>query len=300
MKKIFSKEVIIGFVVLLSLAILFFGIDYLKGINIFKPANFYIVKYDNVTGLNVSAPVKINGFNIGLVREIRYEYDNNGKIVVELSLNKNLKMPEGSRAELITDMLGVSSIELELGKSQNVVPVGGEIPGIKSPGMLDNVNQELMPNIAKILPKIDSILTHIDALVANPALNTSISRLDGITANLEQSTIQLNKIMAKSVPSTMANVNAVAGNLNNITADLKEVSNTLKNMPLDSTMRNVHETSKNLNHITGQFTKKNSTVGLLLNDRGMYDHLYKTVSNVDSLLIDLKQHPKRYVNFKLF
>ena len=105
MKKLFSKEAIIGLTVLISLLIVFFGIDYLKGVNIFHPENYYYVSYTNVDGLAESAPVTVNGFKVGIVREIQYEYDNPGHVRVELSLDKSLKVPRGSKAVLVTSML---------------------------------------------------------------------------------------------------------------------------------------------------------------------------------------------------
>ena len=114
MKTLFRKELMIGLTVLVMLLILFFGIDYLKGINVFHPANYYYATYENVEGLAQSAPVTVNGYKVGLVREIEYEFDNPGHIRVELSLDKQLKVPRGSRAVLTTDMLGTSTIALEL------------------------------------------------------------------------------------------------------------------------------------------------------------------------------------------
>lgn len=300
MKKIFSKEVKIAIAVIVSLAILFVGIDYLKGINIFKPANFYLVKYNKVDGLVVSAPVTINGFQIGMVREIRYEYENNGNIIVELSLDKELNVPVGTTAILANDMLGVSSIQLHLTDVKTYYNVGDEIKGENSVGMLDEIHNKLMPAFSEILPRIDSVLYNLNKVVSNPALSSSITRLDNITANIEKSSVQLSKIMSKSVPTIMTNVNGISENLNNITTDLNQVSADLKKLPLESTMENIHSTTANLNEITGSINSKNSTLGLLIHDRGLYDHIDGTVTSLDSVLIDLRLHPKRYVNFKLF
>lgn len=95
--KRYSRELIIGMSVLVALLVLFFGIDYLKGINVFKAANYYYVSYTNVNGLTVSSPVTINGFKVGQVRDINYEYDNPGHVLVELSLDKKLKVPRAAR-----------------------------------------------------------------------------------------------------------------------------------------------------------------------------------------------------------
>ncbi len=106
MKKIFRKEVIIGLIVALSIVVLVVGIDFLKGVNVFKAANYYYVTYTNVEGLAVSAPVSVNGYKVGLVRDISYEYDNPGHVRVELSLDKSLRVPRALRPCLAQTCLG--------------------------------------------------------------------------------------------------------------------------------------------------------------------------------------------------
>ncbi len=100
MKKFFSKELIIGISVIAAILILFFGIDYLKGVNLFSPANFYYASYDNVAGLEVSAPVTVDGYKVGQVREIQFDYNKPGKIKVLLALNKELRIPVDSKATM--------------------------------------------------------------------------------------------------------------------------------------------------------------------------------------------------------
>ena len=119
MKKIFRKEVIIGICVLVALAILILGIDFLKGVNVFKPTNYYYASFENVEGLAVSSPVMLNGFKVGQVREMEYEFDNPGHVLVEMSLDSRLKVPQGSKAVLGTDILGTASIVLHLSKSND-------------------------------------------------------------------------------------------------------------------------------------------------------------------------------------
>ena len=299
MKKFISKELAIGIAVIISLVLLFSGIEYLKGINLFKPANFYYVKYNNVSGLAVSAPVTINGYQIGLVRDINYEY-NDGNLYVELSLDKKLKIPVGSKAIIKSDMLGTASIALELSKEKQFYNIGDEIPGANEKGLMDNIANEVLPSVTNLIPKIDSILSNINIILANPALTNSINRLDNITANLDKSSEHLAKIMGRSVPAILYNVNDISKNLNTITADLNQVSTDLKNMPLDSTFRNINAITENIKDVTNRINGTNSTLGLLINDRSMYDHLNGTIVNLDSIIIDLRKNPKKYVNFKLF
>ncbi len=126
MNKLFSREIIIGASVLIALLALVFGINYLKGVNIFKAANYYYASYTNVAGLAQSAPVTLNGYKVGLVRDIAYEYDNPGHVKVEISLDRQLLLPEGTSAVIVTDMLGTSTIELRMGTSPNLLEVGSK------------------------------------------------------------------------------------------------------------------------------------------------------------------------------
>ena len=149
MKTMQKKELMIGLTVLITLLILFFGIDYLKGVNVFKAANYYYASYTNVAGLAQSAPVTVNGYKVGLVREINYEYDNPGHVRVELSLDRKLQLPVGTEAVLVTDMLGTSSIELKMGRESQMHKVGDKLIGANAAGLMDNVTKDLLQVGAK-------------------------------------------------------------------------------------------------------------------------------------------------------
>ncbi|MBO5455441.1 MAG: MCE family protein [Muribaculaceae bacterium] len=307
MKKFFSREIIIGLSVLLSLLILFFGIDYLKGINVFKAANYYYASFTNVAGLAQSAPVTVNGFKVGLVREINYEYDNPGHVRVELSLDRKLRIPKGTKAVIATDMLGTSSIELKMSAHPDYHDVGDHLEGVEGSGLMDKVSTELMPTIMSIAPHIDSLVVSLNTIAGDPALLNAVRRLDVIMANLETSTTQLNRSMA-AVPAivthangTMANVEQLSANLNQVSAALAVISEDLKKMPLDSTMRNINNITANLDLATKQLNSTNSSLGLLLNDPSLYHNINNSAAHIDSILIDLKRQPKRYIpSIKVF
>lgn len=118
MKKLATKEFIIGLSVIVAILVLIFGIDYLKGINMLSPANFYYVYYDNVSGLEVSAPVSIDGYKVGQVREITYDYENPGKIKVLLAVDKKLRIPENSYAIMSATLMSGSIIDIKMGDSK--------------------------------------------------------------------------------------------------------------------------------------------------------------------------------------
>lgn len=298
MKKFFSKEVTIGIVAIVSIAILVIGIDFLKGINIFKPTNYYYATYTNVEGLAVSAPVTLNGFKVGLVREISYEYDNPGHVLVEMSLNKELRLPQGTVAMLGTDLLGTASIQLIPGSSGDYHNVGDHLTGENKASMMDKVTNDMMPAVSRIIPKVDTLLTSVNTLVSDPALAASVKRLDAITANLEASTRRLNALMG-TLPPIASNVNTISGNLAGATSDIATLTAKAKVLPVDSIADNINAITANLRELSETLGKDNSTLGRLINDPRLYDNLNATVASLDSLLIDIKKNPKRYISIKL-
>lgn len=298
MKKLFRKEVLIGLIVLLAMAVLFVGIDFLKGVNVFKASNYYFVSFTNVEGLAQSAPVNLNGFKVGQVREISYDYDNPGHVNVELALDRNLKVPEGSQALLTTDLLGTASITLKMSDSKNFHNVGDRLIGDVPTGMMANISENLMPSLSGIFPKVDTLLTSINSLVGSPELAMSVKRLDAITANLEATTRQLNAIMA-TLPPITKDIKDITGNFNTASADLTEVTAGFRQIPLDSIADNVQMLTANLRDLTTQLNDPNSTLGMLTHDTALYTNLSSTVASLDSLFVDIKRNPKRYISIKL-
>ena len=307
MSKLSSREVKIGASVLVALLALVFGINYLKGVNIFKAANYYYASYTDVTGLAQSAPVTLNGYKVGLVREVSYEYDNPGHVLVELSLDRKLRLPEGTKAEIVTDMLGTSTIELKMGTSKTFIELGSKIEGVEGSGLMDKVSTELMPTVMNIAPGIDSLVKALNVVAGDPALVSSVRHLDVVMANLEATTTRLNSAMT-AVPAivsnanaTMANVKEISTNLNQLSGVLAELSADLKGMPLDSTMRSLNHIAANLDRATEQLNSTNSSLGLLLNDPALYNNINSTAAHLDSIMIDLKKQPKRYIpSIKIF
>lgn len=293
-----KKNFIIGLCVLIALGVLFFGMEYLKGVNVFKPSNYYQVSYTNVAGLQISAPVSINGFKVGQVKSIEYEYDNPGHVLVELSLDKALRIPQGTKAIIECDMLGTATVKLEMGTSDTFHNVGDKIIGVTSSSMMDNISQDLLPAVNNVFPKIDTLLTSINTIVADPALINAVKRLDQITANLEATMAKLNKSV-NSLPQVMDNVKDITSNASEISQNLNTVTGLLAEMPLDSAINNVCATTANLRQLTNDMKKADSSLGLLLNDRQLYDNLNRATRDLDSLFVDIKKNPKRYISIKL-
>ncbi len=294
MKKWFGKEVKIAISVLISVGILYAGINYLRGINLMKPTNYYYAYYQAVEGLSVSAPVTIDGYKVGLVQDIVYDYENNGAIKVLLNLDKKLRIPVGSKACLESDFLGTASIGLKLNPHvSEYYSKGAELESEVGGGLMHTLQSDLLPRVGDMLPKIDSILVGLQTLVNDPALVASVKRLDKITADLEKSSTQLSQAMSNEVPVILENVEGV-------TAQINQLTGTLNALPLQATVTSVQQTADNLQQMTTRINSSDNTLGLLLNDRLLYDRANGVLGSADSLLIDLRLNPKRYVHFSLF
>lgn len=299
MKKVISKEFIIGACVIGALVILFVGIDFLKGINVFKPGNYYYANYSNVAGLELAAPVTIDGYKVGQVRDIEFNYEQPGKIKVSLALNSQLKVPEGTIAVIESGLLSGPSISLKLGNGKTYIAAGGEIPTSSAPDLMASVSQEILPSVSSVLTKVDTLLYNVNSLASHPALAASMQRLDGISYNLLSATNGLNSTLTRQTPQLLHSVGRIAVNLDTITTDLTKFSSTLNDLPLDATMDNVNRLTENLIQFSNQLNNQKSTLGLLMNDPELYNRLNQISADVDSLIVDIKKNPKRYISIKL-
>ncbi len=299
MKKMFTKELTIGLSVVIAILILIFGIDYLKGINLFKPANFYVAYYDQVDGLAVSAPVSIQGFKVGQVREIKFNYEHPGKIEVVMALDKNLRVPEGTKAVLTPTLMSGPNVDLILGSGSKMLPVGGTVEAGRASDLMSSLSTDVMPQITTLLPKLDSILYNINMLVADPALANSIKRLDQITASAASLTQGLDRSVGGQLPAIMGNARRITATLDTVTGNLGALSYQLKTLPLQTTVDNVNELTENLSKFSARLNDPNSTLGMMTNDPELYNRLNRVAADVDSLIVDIKKNPKRYISIKL-
>lgn len=298
MKKLLRKETIIGFCVIVALVILFVGIEYLKGINVFKPSNYYYVVYEDSAGLEPAAPVTVNGYKVGQVKVVEYLYNNPGHILVELSLDKEMKLPVNSRADIDVSLLGTASVKLSMSNESTYYVPGDTIQGSVIPGMLQGIQDQVMPNISGIVTKVDTLLTSVNALVGSPALINTVDNLEIFTKNLNGTIVGVNKAV-NSVPAILEDVNAITSKLQNITEDLNALSSTLATAPVDSTIQNVNRMSAELAELSAKFNNPDSSIGQLLNGSELYDNINNAISDLDSLFIDIKKNPKRYISIKL-
>lgn len=296
MAKFFTKEVKIALVAIAGVVILFYGLKFLKGLTLFSTDDSYYIEFNDVSGLSSSSPVYANGFKVGVVTYIDYDYTHQKKIVAKMSLDNNMRLPRGSRAEIDSDLLGNIKINLVLGENPlDLLAEGDTIIGAERLGLMSKVGY-MIPAFEAMLPKLDSILTSLNTLLADPALSNTLHNVEGMTSNLNSTSRELNTLSAslnREMPAMMQKTNGVLDNTQQLTSNLAAIDVAAMTASVNQTLANVHELTSKLNSDQG-------TLGLLMRDASLYNHLNQTVADADSLLIDLKSHPKRYVHFSIF
>lgn len=291
--KYITKEVKIGVAAIVALCILVYGINYLKGIHLFKPASYFYVQFQNINGLTKSSPVYADGYPVGIVRALYYDYEHPGNVIAEIDVDPDLRIPKGSHAELAAEMLGGVRMNLLLANNpRERHEIGDTIPGNLNNGMMEKLGN-MVPQIENMLPKLDSILASLNTLLANQAIPATLNNVQNLTASLATTSHQLENLMSNDIPQLTSKLNTLGDNFITMSNNLKQIDYAASMQRIDSTLTNVKK-------LTDKLNSKDNTIGLLFNDPTLYNNLSTTTANAASLLEDLKNHPKRYVHFSLF
>ena len=291
-----TNEVKIALVSIVAIVLLFFGLQYLKGLTMFSTDDHYYARFSDITGMTQSSPIYANGYRVGVVENIAYDFASPDNIVATISIDPRLRLPKGTTAEISSDLLGNVQLELKLGENPvDLLEKGDTILGSIQKGAMGKVGA-MVPQIEKMLPKLDSILASLNTLLASPALQNSLNNIETITVNLNSATSQLSQLSTSlngQLPQLMTKADGVLANTESFTRQLSSID-------VAATMNKVNQTLSNVHQMTEALNSKEGTLGLLMHDTQLYRNLNATMVDADQLLIDFKEHPKRYIHFSVF
>ena len=295
-----AREIKVGILAAICIFLLIFGFNFLKGVNIFSPTNGYHGVFYNLHGLEEQAAVYIRGHKVGQVDKIHYDFTRDSAFTIDISIAKDIALPAGTQMALISDgLLGGMAIELqfenqELGvKSQEVIAHGAYLPTTYEPGLIESLQGELLAHVDEAIQDVDSLIASLQGQLEGDHLKNTLTKVDRISGDLTDVSSDLRRMMNNQVPAIVNNADTAISNLNTIVADLKSAD-------LKATVARVDTAVNGVNAVIADVRSQEGTLGQLIYNKSLYNHIDATVVSADSLLVDLKAHPKRYVHFSVF
>lgn len=288
----YSRELKVGVLAIVCLGILYFGFNFLKGINIFSPTKVYVGTFDRVNGLTAQAPVYIKGYKVGLVESIQYDFKQSPAFTVAVSIDKAIELPRGTEMALVADgLLGGGAIELQLPPLMNrAMPYqdGDTLPTLIVPGLIDNLQTGLLAQLDSILTEANNLLASLNNEMEQGSLHATLQNVERITNDLTVSSKDIRKLTHNQLPAIMDKVDTTIVGLQDIVADVQAAD-------IQSTISTLDSTIHVLNTA---LQSENGTLGLLLNDTELHDNLNTTlknlntaVMNVDTIIMSIKARP---------
>lgn len=295
-----TREIKIGILAAVCIFLLFFGLNFLKGVNIFSPTNSYHGTFVNLHNLEEQAAVYIRGHKVGQVDNIHYDFTRDSAFTVDISINSDIVLPQGTQMALVSDgLLSGMAIELQLPDQSTItndqLPIakGSFIPTIYVPGLMESVQGELIAHVDAAIQSVDSLVASLQLQVQGDHLKNTLSNVDRVTSDLTDVSADLKRVVNNQVPTIVKNADNAFANLNDITSDLQKAD-------LAATVARVDTAVDGINGFIADVRSQEGTLGQLIYNKSLYDHIDATVVSADSLLVDLKAHPKRYVQVSVF
>ena len=298
-----SKELRIGIVVIISLGLFYYGFNYLKGSNIFKTGSFYYAEYPNVNGLSVDDPIFTKGFRVGKVSSTKLNMET-GKILVQLQItNEEIKIPSNSEAIIASSgLLGGKEINLKLGDSQEYLEINDTLSSGTEGDLIDSFTSSLEPfekSAMDAVTSIDSVMKLVQSVLNQKnrnALDHGLADLSITLSNLNSASAGLDNLIA----TEKGRLSNIITNLNTMSKNLSAFSDTLTDMEIKQTIAEANLALSNANGILTKINEGEGTMGQLVNNDTLYMNLESASKNLDKLMIDFQENPKRYVHFSLF
>ncbi len=301
-----TSEVKIGAIGIVTAAVIFWGIHFLLGKNILKSADIYYATYELVDGLEFAAPVLMQGYRIGIVSEVDFNPESSPPFIVTIEIEKKYKIKSGSVAEIFSsDLLGSKAIRINSSDSDKYHPENDTLLSALIPDILTSVINDITPivtNIDNLTNTLDSVGVSLNQILNDPATLAIINNVNEVSASLEESLSKEGKLgltfeNLSSITTNLKNQNeAIAATIEN----LHSLSNKIENANIDSILYKLESVTLSLYNISSQIESGEGTVGKLLFNDSLYDHISSLSANLDSLIMDINNHPEKYVRFSLF
>jgi phospholipid/cholesterol/gamma-HCH transport system substrate-binding protein len=312
-----NKEVRIGIIVLAAILLTYWGLNYLKGQDIFTSQKAIYAVYNRVDGLLPSNVVQVNGYKIGFVKTISLLPDHTGRLVISMHIKSELKIPRDSRAEIFsTDLLGTKGVQLVFGDSQEDIKDGDTLQSSVQASLTDEVGKQVAP----IKEKAENLLASLDSVAAVfrevfnqetklnlkrsfESISAALNSIDNIAGTVDTMLGKKNgriKVLFDNLESITTNIKNHNQQIGQVIDNFAGITDTLMKASLSQTILNLKNTLDKTSSIFDKVNKGQGTLGMLINDDSLYVNLNNTARDLDALVKDLNANPKKYVHFSMF
>lgn len=298
-----SDLVKIGFFVLLASALVYFGLNYLKGLAVFSREYSYYARFTHVEGLAIASPVKINGYKVGTVQGLDFEIDPQGQAstLVRINIDKKYKIPQGSVASIKASLFGGAQIDLRLASTTQYLAEGDYFKSNESHGdLMTMLSEDLMPKVVQMVPRVDSILASAQQFVADPKLRQAIHEAHSALLAARSSMQRIESLIGQIQGYASHDLPPLLAKANNSMAHVDNFSQQLDSINIKQIAQNLESTSNELRTLTQQLNSKEGTFGKVINDEQLYRDLQSLLTKTDSLVGDFKANPRKYIKFSIF
>ena len=297
-----SKELKIGFVAILAIVILFVGVNYLKGLDVFNTTRNFYAKYENIGGLKIGSSIFVNGYQVGMVSDIILLSNENQKLLVTIRIDKDFDIPANSVCKIVNeDLMGTKSVNLLLGNNVYLANSGDTLISDIEGSFQDEVSAQILPlkiKTEELIGSIDSVMTIITAVLnkdARKSLSNSLKSLDQTFQLMSQTMLKIDNIVDQNderISSIVQNLEASNNEVTNILKNFSNISDDIARSNIRNLLTSLADASKKINDAEG-------SLGMFINDKDLYLNLENASNELKVLIKDIKENPKRYVEFSI-
>ena len=303
------KSIKVGLISIVSILILYFGINFLKGINVMHDGRIFYAYYDNIGGLTQGSAVTIKGYKIGTVTDINFDKSRDNQLKVEFIVNDDIQIPSNSIARIVSqDLMGTKGISIVLGDLNEDAYSGSElIPDIEA-SLQEEVNSQILPlknKTEQLIGSIDSVMIVITSVLnkeARSSLTKSLVSLDNTFTTLSSTMMLIDKMVydnQQNVNSIFKNVSGISENLDQSNNEIKNILSNISSLSDSLKHTNLAATINKIDKITNKINNNEGSLGMLVNDKELYENLKSASQELDALILDFKDHPSKYINFSI-
>jgi len=304
-----SKSIKVGILSIISIFLIYFGMNFLKGINILNDGITLYAYYDDVSGLTEGNSITVKGYKVGSISSIKFDVERKNQLMVNLNIEDNIDIPINTIAKIVSlDLMGTKGVSLELGDSKDFVSNGDELSTSIESSLQEEVNAQILPlkmKTEELIGSIDSVMTVITAVLnkdARESLSKSLISLDQTFSTLSETMIEVDKIVTDNkdnINKTFTNFALVTENLNKSNDEVKNIFNNFSSISDSLVKADISSTINKFDNILNSINQGEGSLAKIIKDKSLYKNLENLTKELEELISDLKLNPERYVNFSI-